>query len=830
MAGNGHGNGLACRCLNVRIAPSTPPQPPAQSPDPGYTTIFVGQEGISVAHHQLTLRSRSKTIEEKQGEDTVLTRYTSLTCLACYTLVYRVHQVTTPDLDSEEGPVQPTEDWTENELLGTSSGWIEVFKECITGEVISQAEASPLFSSLFRILLPSEEYNSTTVIPDYSTYKPATPDSPTPDASPRQHLPPLPPLFLPPPFTPSHGIFQHISSVVTVESLRLRRAAEQTIRRVIQEQVLELEAVETKLRKDVEQIWVKSRDSIDKIEAEAAQRGRVAWAKRRHSNTARTSPTRPGPGPGPNGTPASIRVTDFVPIANPMVRMASPLPPSIPSALSTSLATSSFHYPAAAERNTTSSGQQRERNGSGSPPPYSSNPPPPSVVKRFRYVSEMQAQMEAIQKRQEIAAQAEESIAQQPNAAAEPSARGRSPRTSKSAIKKPKVKVDSKSPTKSKRSSSRTEDAKEDTTPSKGKRKVTFDVKPEVAIIDGDNTVPSKPKARTQSNADEPETIFDFENENGERREDVASPLSPHESVTPAEPIQAPIRPNRTRIVNTAGLPSSFSGLRPASLPVPSLLRARHTAREPLDERPRSVIVRESLLGAASDDPPKRHDVEEYRVERQEEEEEVDLREAEILRLVAASTPSHRSAWKRNSKAWQLFVGRQEKKAKDVDKDAIVEEEEDSTAESTSSRAGYFDESDDEASTGEEEQKDSVDSFPQIAASLPIPIAPLKQNMARYNATALQPKTSLTDRPGVLVPPLRKESSDAARRASYAERDRSRLIDPGALDFAADDEVEEEEEYDPDVASVGGKGRQRALKILKARNEIPAAGMWRSLA
>lgn len=324
--------------------------------------------------------------------------------------------------------------------------------------------------------------------------------------------------------------------------------------------------------------------------------------------------------------------------------------------------------------------------------------------------------------------------------------------------------------------------------------------------------------------------------------------MSPHESVTPAEPIQAPIRPNRTRIVNTAGLPSSFSGLRPASLPVPSLLRARHTAREPLDERPRSVIVRESLLGAASDDPPKRHDVEEYRVERQEEEEEVDLREAEILRLVAASTPSHRSAWKRNSKAWQLFVGRQEKKAKDVDKDAIVEEEEDSTAESTSSRAGYFDESDDEASTGEEEQKgkththsevkhinphpfpfsflfaDSVDSFPQIAASLPIPIAPLKQNMARYNATALQPKTSLTDRPGVLVPPLRKESSDAARRASYAERDRSRLIDPGALDFAADDEVEEEEEYDPDVASVGGKGRQRALKILKARNEIPAAG------
>ena len=35
-----------------------------------------------------------------------------------------------------------------------------------------------------------------------------------------------------------------------------------------------------------------------------------------------------------------------------------------------------------------------------------------------------------------------------------------------------------------------------------------------------------------------------------------------------------------------------------------------------------------------------------------------DPQEEEILKLVAANTPSHRSAWKRNSKAWQLFVSR----------------------------------------------------------------------------------------------------------------------------------------------------------------------------
>lgn len=140
-------------------------------------------------------------------------------------------------------------------------------------------------------------------------------------------------------------------------------------------------------------------------------------------------------------------------------------------------------------------------------------------------------------------------------------------------------------------------------------------------------------------------------------------------------------------------------------------------------------------------------------------------------------------------------------------------------------------------------------SLGQIASSLPIPIAPLSQNRQRFGVPAMQPKTSLSDRPGILVPPLHKASSAALRRASYAERDRSRLIDPGTLDFTAEeDEEEEEEEVDPELGSVGGKGRQRALKILKARNEIPAAGnvgfsclsmistnrispgMWRSLA
>ena len=52
-----------------------------------------------------------------------------------------------------------------------------------------------------------------------------------------------------------------------------------------------------------------------------------------------------------------------------------------------------------------------------------------------------------------------------------------------------------------------------------------------------------------------------------------------------------------------------------------------------------------------------------------------DPREEELLRLVAASTPSHRSAWKKNSKAWQLFLSRRERKAGEVGPpEAIMEE------------------------------------------------------------------------------------------------------------------------------------------------------------
>ena len=105
-----------------------------------------------------------------------------------------------------------------------------------------------------------------------------------------------------------------------------------------------------------------------------------------------------------------------------------------------------------------------------------------------------------------------------------------------------------------------------------------------------------------------------------------------------------------------------------------------------------------------------------------------------------------------------------------------------------------------------------------VSASLPISIAPSPRDHAEGG-----PSDDHHAKPEHALP------SASYRRASYAARDRSRSLDPGALDFesGADDDG-----TDPDDADTGSlsKGRRRALKILQARSELPAEGMWRSLA
>lgn len=201
----------------------------------------------------------------------------------------------------------------------------------------------------------------------------------------------------------------------------------------------------------------------------------------------------------------------------------------------------------------------------------------------------------------------------------------------------------------------------------------------------------------TTSNKGHLAAVFDFENESGEREgEEIIDPLSHRnnsEPTTPVEAIHAPRRPQRPRKTDMSGLPSSLSTLRPASLPMPSAMRpliphqksdVNPTPTDTQRDEKNNQSLEDSLPTSPAEDP----------------EEELDSREAEILKLVAAHTPSHRSAWKKNSKAWQLFVSRQGKKNRKA-ADRIPEEDEDST----SSRAGYYDESDGTTESDERQRK-----------------------------------------------------------------------------------------------------------------------------
>lgn len=247
----------------------------------------------------------------------------------------------------------------------------------------------------------------------------------------------------------------------------------------------------------------------------------------------------------------------------------------------------------------------------------------------------------------------------------------------------------------------------------------------------------------------------------------------------------------------------------------------RVVAIDSIDDRARAQNVRDAVLASLPEADSKRRDVDEDVREFSEEadDEPTDVRETEILRLVAASMPSHRSAWKKDGAAWRTFVNRQKAQTR-----TIPEEDESSAAEGSA----YYDESTDSSGPDEETRGMpfsascicihltlwfSADNWADdagLAKSLPIPIGPLGSR--RVNGQAKQGAT------------LDKVSAAAMRRASYAERDRMRMVDPGALDFDVDDEEDEPPNFTEDDTQVGGKSMQLALNILQKHSEIPGAG------
>lgn len=55
----------------------------------------------------------------------------SLICLNCQSLVYRVSRPSALDGEERAGPVIPTEEWVEKDVLKTSTGVVEVYKGCL---------------------------------------------------------------------------------------------------------------------------------------------------------------------------------------------------------------------------------------------------------------------------------------------------------------------------------------------------------------------------------------------------------------------------------------------------------------------------------------------------------------------------------------------------------------------------------------------------------------------------------------------------------------------------------------------------------------------------
>ncbi|KAI0677052.1 hypothetical protein C8Q78DRAFT_63395 [Trametes maxima] len=852
MAANGlAARSYACECLNIRIHAQPANRPPLPV-EAGFIAVYVGDEGIRVAHTEVTLRSRSKPIPDPGSPAGELTRYTTLTCLICGMPTYRVSQRITPDLINEVGFVLPTDDWVEKELLKSATGWIEVYQGCLAENEISQAESSPMYSSMLSVVLPGPKPPSG----EEDTLS-AVPNARGPSEQGKKHLPELPPLFLPPPFTPSHVVFSHFSVLATEQAQRVRDEAEEFITKVTEQKVAEIRKAEAAMKQEVDLVWTKFRDAVRVFE----ENGTVTKTGLRRGSVSGHARAVSSPVPG---TSASVRVSNFVPAHSPPPRNVTGSHARTPSALSASLKTSGFHYPE----------PQRQTNGNTSPARRSadltnssngrSSPARSSITRvdssstsstrtaapdteasireayrremdeskdiatSFRYVMDLEAQME--QHRAEEAALASPPVASTSQATVAAGttsgSRGRSPRVHKSAIKHAQ-------PAEGSKSSKSDDGAKtpngEEHKDGKGKRKVTFDVKPEVAIIKDDGEAGAESEQPTPSATNE-DAIFDMDNESDHAattRVD-APPEQPKSSLVLSERPRAPVRRSHDRSSSNSGLPPMLSSLRPASLPAPSAMRPpiRHPAT---DSSERTKSLRESLIAAEANST--RPDVVESPIEitperSQDVDEDADPREAEILRLVAASTPSHRSAWKKNSKAWQLFLSRRERRASVEEPDAISEEGSYTALDDfdPQPRRGFNGIADsDVTDEDDEDDKWANEHEHPVAASLPIPIGPLGQHRQTFGIPSYQPKTSLSDRPGVLVPALRNGAPASVRR------ERVRAIDPGALDFAVDDDGADDEDIESDPES-GGKARQRALRILKARDEMPAAGMWRSLA
>lgn len=170
-------------------------------------------------------------------------------------------------------------------------------------------------------------------------------DSPTTEERGEEgsYLPNMKPVFLPPPFTPSNPVFIHLAEISNKQSQDLRTAAEGRIREFIEAETSGIVEKERVIRHHAESLWKTFRRHLAEFQLEPG----------RHAVRSARSPSRSRDGTTINGlvnsrpTSSSAAIKTFVPTAS-SVRHSPPLPRV--SALSVSLATSTFHHPRIQDR------------------------------------------------------------------------------------------------------------------------------------------------------------------------------------------------------------------------------------------------------------------------------------------------------------------------------------------------------------------------------------------------------------------------------------------------------------------------------------------------
>ncbi len=306
-------------------------------------------------------------------------------------------------------------------------------------------------------------------------------------------------------------MFVHLSALATAESEKLRADAEEQLRKVVEEKVAQLKQAEAKLKQDVESIWSTFKAGVESIES-ASAKGRPARPRRtsgKHSDSA------------VNGLSASVRVKDFMPTAAPPPRTSVATSAPAVSALSASLATSSLHQAMGSRNGSTSQDEARPQSSSRSSTTRNASPSTASsqtlgmpingeaeireayrrnmdesldIATSFKYMMDIGAHVQNREPEVPATVPEEDETSDIPPSPSSPKIvppHGRSPRAGKSAIKKPKPEVGtSGATTTSAKDSPKPEEgdkpAGEQTAPPttpKSKRKVTFDVKPDVTII-----------------------------------------------------------------------------------------------------------------------------------------------------------------------------------------------------------------------------------------------------------------------------------------------------------------------------------------------------------